>query len=123
MKEPEELIWDAVTESAKRKFDFPTFKAGLGNMADDTIADNIIIMVVAGHASKRPDKEITELINTELLLLAVRFPAEALEQFVKDTKTVLKDEIRAADIALTLLHQGAQVPGVLAQVKSMLKLW
>ena len=123
MKQPEDLVWDAITESAKRKFDYAKYRAELGTMADDNIVDNIIIIIIAGHLSGRSDQEIAQIVNQDLPLLGIAFQTGYLETFLKDKKSTFADEIHAADIALTLLDQGSSVPGVLVQVKSMLNMF
>ena len=66
-------------------------------------------------------QKIVADINRELAQPAIGFSEEDLQCFVTEKKIELKHEIRAADVAIALFQQGLKSPGVLVQVRSILK--
>ncbi|TAK97431.1 MAG: hypothetical protein EPO07_13325 [Verrucomicrobia bacterium] len=121
MQQPEDIVWDAITESAKTRFDYNEFEKAFGELNDPDVADNILLMTVAGYAAVHSSEEIAAEIKTQLLMIGFGFREGGPELFLVGKETQLKNEIRAAGIAMELFAQGAQQPGVLVQVRSILK--
>ncbi len=120
MKQPEDVIWDTITTSAKSRIDYNDFKASFDGFGNQNMIENVLFMMMCGCVAKKPVDAIAQDVNRELLPLGLVFPDAELQSFLNDNANKLKNEIRATDIALSLLAQGRQIPGVLVQVKSIL---
>lgn len=120
MQEPEEIIWENITDSAKRRFDYLRFSEGFAGF-DGHVPENVLLKVLVGLAQGDSTSEIVTGISREFLLLGLGMDEAEMEQFVNLRKEDLKVEIRATDIALTLLDQGRKPPGVLVQIRSILE--
>jgi len=121
MNQPEDKIWNVITNSAKTKFDYEDFRATFDGVPEENVSENILFMVIAGLAEGKSKDEIAGNINRELLPLALAFSESTLEDFLANKGVEFEEEIRATKVAAALLAQGRQVPGVLIQVVSMLK--
>ena len=60
-------------------------------------------------------------INRELALLGIGLSEADFRRFVTEKEAELKSEILAARAAIALFEQGLKPPGVLVQVRSMLR--
>ncbi len=120
MKQQVDIIWDTITNSAKSRIDYNDFKESFDGFGNQNMMENVLFMMICGCAAKKPVDAIAQDVNRELLPLGLVFPDAELQSFLNDNANKLKNEIRATDIALSLLAQGRQIPGVLVQVKSVL---
>lgn len=77
-------------------------------------------MIIEGFAMEHPPEEIVANINRELALLGIRFREADFRRFVEVKKAELKREVLATIVAVALFKQGATLPGVLVQVRSIL---
>lgn len=107
-------------ESAKTRFDYQEFEGIFGETSVH-LPENILRMTIEGYALEQTSEEIVADINRELALLGIGFPEADLRRFLDEKKVELKGEILAARIAVALFEQGAKLPGVLVQVRSILK--
>lgn len=120
MKKPTDIIWDAITNSAKKRFDYDEFKAAFSELDNDNAPENILFKTIVGYVEGKSKEEIADEINNELLPLGCRFPDSDLQDFLSNKAIELGREIHATKIASTLLDQGMPIPGVLVQVKRIL---
>ena len=120
MNEPEDIVWNAITDSAKTRFDYPRFLSGFAGFGNDNIAENILFMTIAGHATGDSSDKIAAQINQHLALIGYSFPADDLMKFISDRQSDLFREIKATETALSLFDMGLQTPGILVQVRSLL---
>jgi hypothetical protein len=79
-----------------------------------------LIKIIAGYVEGKSTEQIAGEIENEFLALGCTFLDGGLRDFLANKAVELKNEIHATDIALSLLAQGGQIPGVLVQVKSIL---
>ena len=105
MKQPEDKIWNAITNSAKAKFDYEDFRAAFDGFPDENAPENILFMTIAGFAEGKPKDEIAADINGKLLPLAFAFSESTLTEFLANKTVEFEKEIRATQIAATLLGQ------------------
>jgi len=120
MRQAEDMAWSAVTESAKRRFDFSEFKKSLGVSGDDHTAEYILFQLIVGFAEKLSGEELASKIRSDLLLFGYSVLDDVLERLLVDKKEILKEEIRAAEAALSGFFQGKDSDAVFAQVRSLL---
>lgn len=121
MKQPEDIVWDTITASAKTRFDYAAYEKGFEEVDSDSIAENILFMTIARYASGQSSEDIQSEISTHCLAIGYGVEAAALQQFLHDKEVTLRNEIRAAEVAMALFEQGAKPPGVLMQIRSILK--
>ena len=120
MQHTEDTVWDAITESAKTRFEYREFESIFSETGSSHITDNVLFMTIAGHAAEHSSEEIVASINGELVLLGLRFPEADLLRFVEARKADLVRESLATKIAMILFQEGAEPPGVLVQVRRIL---
>jgi hypothetical protein len=119
MKPPEDIVWDTITESAKKRFDYHSFRRKFADMHHDNVADNVLFMTIAGHAAGDSTDQIAADINQQFLLIGCSLEGD-FKQFVVDRRSDLFREIEAAKQALAFFDMGAQTPGILVQMRSIL---
>jgi hypothetical protein len=119
MKPPEDIVWDTITESAKKRFDYLSFRGTFADMHNDNVADNVLFMTIAGHAAGDSTDQIAADINQQFLLIGCSLEGD-FKQFVVDRRSDLFREIEAAKQALAFFDMGSQTPGILVQVRSIL---
>jgi hypothetical protein len=120
MKQSEDIVWNAITDSAKKRFDYEGFRQVFAEMHNDTVPENILFMTIAGHAAGDSADQIAAEINQQFLLIAYSLDKDYLKQFIEDRRTDLFREIKAAEQALAFYEMGSQTPGILVQVQSIL---
>lgn len=120
MKQPEDLIWDAVTDSAKKRFAYDDFQKVFAEVSNDNIAENVLFLVIAGLAAGGSTEAVAAEINNHLLLIAYSFPKDSLLRFISDRRGDLGIEIKATETAMAFLEMGLEPPGILVQVRRML---
>jgi|JI6StandDraft_1071083.scaffolds.fasta_scaffold49844_2 hypothetical protein len=121
MKKPEDIVWDTITDSAKTRFDYAEFASGLSEFDDGTMADNMLFLTIMGHAQKQSVEAIANDLSNQCLMLGLGGDPAALLEFVADRGRDLPLEIKAANQALAFYEMGLQTPGILVQVRSILK--
>ena len=121
MNNPEDIVWNTITDSAKSRFDYAEFASGLADIGEERIADNILFMTIIGHAQKRSSEDIASDISDQLLLMALGIDHAELLEFVVNRSEDLLLEIKATEQALALYEMGLKTPGILVQVRSILK--
>lgn len=114
-----ELVWDAITRSAKGKFDFAEFEESFLEI-DDRIPDDILFQIIIGFASGKDKKQISAEVWNELLILGLACPREQIDQFVEDKNELLKVEIYTANLASRMLNNGDDPSIVLMSISPLL---
>jgi hypothetical protein len=120
MRQAEDIVWSAITESAKRRFDYTGFKNRLSASGDERVAEYVLFQIITGYAEKLSREELLSKIREEMQLFGYSFSAEDMEEFLADKKEILGAEIRAAKEALSGFAQGKDAPGLLVQIKRLL---
>ena len=120
MRQAQDLVWNAITESGKRRFDYTEFKNSLGDSGDDRTAEYILFQIIVGLAEELSSTEFASKIHGDLSLFGYSFSDDELELLLADKKEILKTEIYAAKGALSEFAAGADADGVLDQVRRLL---
>ncbi len=120
MRQAEDIVWSAITESAKRRFDYTGFKNRLSASGDDRVAEYILFQIFVGYAEELSREEFLSKIQGDLQLFGYSFSAEQLEEFMADKKEILNAEILAAKVALSWFAQGKDAPSLLVQIRRLL---
>jgi hypothetical protein len=119
MSPSEDIVWNMITESAKKRFNYDSFRSTFSDLHNDKIAENVLFMTIAGHAAGDSAEQIAADINQHFLLLGLSLEGD-FKQFVADRRSDLFREIKAAEQALAFYEMGLKTPGILVQVRSIL---
>jgi hypothetical protein len=120
MKTIEERIWDAITNSAKKKFDYQSFEQGFHDFGEVNIAENILFQVIVRFASGETKESVAANLTSEVFLLGCDFKEQVLESFLEHKEAELKTEIHITRLAHTMLEEGAHPAAVLETVQKLL---
>lgn len=120
MNQPKDIVWNAITDSAKTRFDYSEFERAFADFHNDNIAENILFLTIAGHAAEDSTEDIAAEINQQLVLIGYSFADDALTKFISDRQSDLFREIKAMETASALFEMGLQTPGILVQTRSLL---
>ena len=120
MSQPKDIVWNEITDSAKKRFDYSEFQRTFADFDNDNIAENILFLTIAGHAAGDSSGDIAAEINQQLVLIGYSFADDDLPRFISDRQFDLFREIKAMETALALFEMGLQTPGILVQVRSLL---
>ncbi len=120
MRQAEDIVWNTITESAKRRFDSAGFKNRLSASGDERVAEYILFQIITGYAEELSHKEFLSKIQEELRLFGYSFSSKDLEEFLADKEETLSAEIRAAKEALSGFAQGQDASSLLVQIQCLL---
>ena len=113
----EDIIWDAITNSAKTKFDYASFEANF-----PFSPDMLLFSIIVGLATGRNKEEMSfELYNQ---VLAVGFSIDQTEilDFINRHESTFGMEVLAARIAGDMLSQGTDPMAVYISISQLIKL-
>ena len=118
MKSPEEKILDAITDSAKRKFDYPSFEK-ICPSAD--IADMILFKVIIGFAEKSTGNKIALNLFNYLLAMGYKSDKEEWIKFIEEKEGLFGIEILALQIANDMRDSGSDPIAIYSAISQLLK--
>ncbi len=113
----EEIIWDAITDSAKNKFDYQNFSETFDNIHSN-IAENIIFQIIIGLANNK--NELKYELHNQILQLGIKWDITEISLFLEDKNVVFKNEIYATQLAMDLLQNGTEPIAVLNSIQFLL---
>lgn len=120
MKNTEEVIWDTITNSAKKRFDYKSFEAVFREMGGNNLAENILFKVVVGFALGASREELASELRTDMLLLGCGFEEGWLERLLESKEEELRTEIHVTQFTREMLDQGSDPTTILVAVSKML---
>lgn len=113
----EDIIWNNITDSAKRKFDYQTFSETFENYHSN-IAENIIFQIIIGLANNK--SELKYELNNQLFQLGIKWDVTEISSFIDEKKNVFKNEIYATQLAMDLLQNGNEPIAVLNSIQFLI---
>jgi len=116
----ENLIWNTITESAKKRFDYDKFEKPFID-TDRTIAENILFNIIVEYANETNSEIITAKIFNDLLISGFNTDRNEFEIFIDSLKTILKVEIFTVRIANDMMQKGIDEVEVLKNINQLLK--
>lgn len=114
-KTAEELIWDTITDSAKKRFDYDAFENKFGDHAD-----YILFMTIVGYSIDESKEVITGNILSQVLMSGYKTNRDEIYDFIRDKEEKLKFEIFAANLAGRMLENGDDPIDVLQSINKIL---
>ena len=119
MTDTRDLIWNAITDSAKTRFDYGSFEKEF-NEIDANIAENILLKVIEGFANRQTDEIISLELFNQMMMIGSIWKKEDIMAFVEGKDKLLKLEIYTIQLAYSLLQDGGDPLVVLNSVKQLL---
>lgn len=120
MRQAEDLVWAAITESARLRFDYDEFKSRLSKSGDERVADFILFQIIEGFAENRSHEELLLRIREDLELFGYPSSEDELDAVLADKQETLSAEVHAARLVLSGFAQGQRAPELLEQVHKLL---
>ncbi len=112
MKLTEEAIWAAITNSAKKRFDYASFEK-----AFPYVTDAVFLHLIIDLASRRTGEEIAERASKEVLQTSGQhWSIEDIKQFILGKEVVFKKEMFAAGLFGNLMHEGNELEDIYYEV-------
>ncbi len=111
MKSFEEKLYDEITESAKKEFDFDKFRKAFDLLDDEdaeVIADNLVWGLINRMIIDTPKEIIANILYNELLLIGFKLDLDSLREFISDKDTLFKKQIYVAKLASQMLNDGIE---------------
>ena len=116
----EQKIYDFITNSAKRRFNYKKKKKQLSNMAGDKAPENLLWEVICNlHANQHPE-EIQSNIFMQLAMLGVMMEQKDILDFIVVRHKDCALEIIAVQVATDNLNNGFPPDAVLQQTRDFL---
>jgi len=119
MSDKQDLIWNAITTSAKSKFDYSSFEKDF-NEIDENIAENILFKVTVGFANQQTSDVISAELFNQMMMIGFVWDKVEIKDFVEGKDQLLKLEIYTTQLAGSLLEEGKDSLEVLNTVKQLL---
>ena len=120
MRQPQDLVWNAITASARRRFDYDVFKHSLSGSDDDRIADYILFQLIAGYAEELSEDEFNTKLHSDLHLFGYSLSDPELNEILAGKRELLALEIATAKEALSGFSQGHDLHEMLIEVERKL---
>jgi hypothetical protein len=105
-------IWDIITDSAKKRFDYSEFENDFDE-GYNHIPHNLIRLIISGFASEKTNIEIVATLFTEMLMIGLKWDKEDIKEFIKDKDIIFEDEIKIARKTNEMLKKGIKPESVL----------
>lgn len=120
MRQAEDVVWAAITERARCRFDYADYKKRLSASGDERVADFILFQIIEGLAENLSQEELLLKISGDLKLFGYPISDNELNTILADKKEILSAEVHAAREALSSFAQDINAQEVLAQIHQLL---
>jgi len=110
------VIWDAITNSAKKRFDYASF-----NKDFPFVSDTIILKIVVDLASSKPKDTITTQVYDDVLTATgEHWDTNQITQFISDKDEVFKREIFAVKRAGNMMYEGNEPDDIYYEISKFI---
>lgn len=119
----EEEIWNRITNSAKGRFDYATFKEAFptDKKNKELMADNALWEIIQGFAMSKSQKiMVLELFN-KFAMTGIQWKQENIAEFLKDKESLFNKEIFATRITTQMLNSGTDSSVVYNSLSQLLQ--
>ena len=120
MSQPQDIVWNVITDSAKTRFDYAEFERMFADSQSDDLPESILTLIISCHVMGDSTEDIAAEINTYLVPLGISFADDTLTKFISDRQVDLSREIKAMKTALPLFKMGLPTRDILALARSIL---
>jgi len=115
----ENIVWNRITNSARKKFDFILFEKSFSDI-NENIAENIVFQVILGYASNKTGEIISLEIFNQILLMGFKWNLDDIKEFVFEKKKLFEIEIFTTQLAISMLQEGGDPLAVLNAIDPLL---
>ncbi|MBI9066100.1 MAG: hypothetical protein JEZ09_02330 [Salinivirgaceae bacterium] len=115
----ENIIWDTITKSAKKRFDYSAFEKQLDS-PDEIIIDGIVFIIIDEFAKGESKKHVVTKVLQRALLKGLKWNEFDIIRFVNNTEHQFKVEIYTANVVYQMLKDHKDIKEVLTTVNKML---
>lgn len=119
MTQDTDLVWNAITDSAKKKFDYKSFEEQFSEI-DENLADNILFKILIGFAGNKTSEIISHELFNEMMMIGFIWKLDDIKDFIKDKDKTFKLEVYLCQLANSLLEDGAAPVVVLNSINHLL---
>ncbi|WP_372845969.1 hypothetical protein [Pontiella sp.] len=116
MRQAEDLVWAAITDCAKQRFDYRGFKYWLSEKGDERVAEYILFQIIEGLAEELSLAELALKLRGDLDLFGYPVAEGELTAFLAGKPEALAAEVLAAREALAGFAQGRPAPELLERM-------
>ena len=114
------IIWEAITESAKNKFDYNSFADRFEDHYDDDAADYVLFNMISSFANNFKIEAIQLNIFNQMTEYGVKCKEKEIKKFIEGKEELFKIEIQAVKFTYELLSESTDVNAILQKVKEFL---
>jgi hypothetical protein len=110
------IIWDAITNSAKKRFDYASF-----NKEFPFVSDAIILKIVVDLASSKNKDTITTQVYDEVFTTTGEYwNTNQINLFISDKDEVFKREIFAVKRAGNMMYEGSEPEDIYYEISKFI---
>lgn len=118
--EPEDLVWNKITDSAKNRIDYAALVESFEEVGDPVLPENILFQIILGRAAGDGKETIASRLESQLMVLGIGSENGAFLELVEEIEPAVSKEVLAASVALALFQEGNDPIDVLATVSQLL---
>jgi hypothetical protein len=119
-KEPEDIVWDRITDSAKRRIDYEQLVETFNEFGDPVLPENILFQIILGRAVGDDKETIASRLESQLMVLGIGAENGTFLELVEEIEPAVYKEVLAAKAALTMFQEGGDPIDVLLTVSQLL---
>lgn len=119
-KEPEDIVWDRITDSAKRRIDYEELVEAFDAFGDPALPENVLFQVIIGRATGEDKGAIASKLESHLMVLGIGVENGSLVDLIAEVEPAVSKEILATKAALIMFQEGGDPIDVLAMVSQLL---
>lgn len=119
-KEPEDIVWDRITDSAKRRIDYGGLVEAFDDIGDPNLPENVLFQVIVGRATGEDKETIASKLESHLMVLGIGVESGSLVDLIEEIEPAVSKEILATKAALIMFQEGNHPIDVLASINQLL---
>ena len=118
--EPEDIVWNKITDSAKKRIDYASIVESFEELGDPALPENILFQIILGRAVDDDKETIASRLESQLMVLGIEAENGTFLELVEEIEPAISKEVLAANVALALFQEGNDPIDVLATVSQLL---
>jgi hypothetical protein len=118
--EPEDIVWNKITDSAKRRIDYPALVESFEEVGDPVLPEIILFQIILGRAVGEDKETIASKLESQLMVLGIGAENGTFLELVEEIEPAVSKEVLAASMALALFQEGNDPIDVLVTVSQLL---
>lgn len=119
-KEPQDIVWDRITDSAKTRFDYDALVSAFDEVGNAAMAENLLFQILVGLATEKDEEILAAELTSQLMILGIEVGDDSILELIREIRPSAVKEVLATEMALALFHEGNDPIDVLAAISSVL---